>query len=125
MLAYFLFRLSKVDLEIRQIPDEYSLAICILAVGAGGFPLQRVCLALAVMTLSGLVMGMGDAKLFGALCLIFSWRILIIFTLSFFIAAMYCIAGLLSRNISMRDSIAFAPFISVATLSQIITMLLQ
>ena len=125
MLAYFLFRLSKVDLEIRQIPDEYSLAICILAVGAGGFPLQRVCLALAIMSLSGCVMGMGDAKLFGALCLIFSWRIFTIFALSFFLAAIYCTAGLLSRNISMRDSIAFAPFISVATLSQLIVMILQ
>ncbi|MDO5441447.1 MAG: prepilin peptidase [Bacillota bacterium] len=125
MLAYFLFRLSKVDLEIRQIPDEYSLAICILAVGAGGFPLNRVCLALAIMTLSGCVMGMGDAKLFGALCLIFSWRIFTIFALSFFLAAFYCVPGLLARRISLRDSIAFAPFITVATLSQIIAMILQ
>lgn len=121
MLAYFLFRISKIDLEIRQIPDEYSLAICILAVGAGGFTLKQICLALGIMTASGFLMGFGDAKLFGALSLLFGWRVIVVFCLSFCLAALYCLVGIIRRSLHARDTIAFAPFISIAALTVLLS----
>lgn len=117
MLSLFLFLISREDLRSREIPDEYSIAICMLAVGNGGFSLQRLCLATAVMLLAGFVTGMGDAKLLGALCLLLGRGIGFVIVCAFVLAGAYCALGLASGRLRMTDSIAFAPFISVPALT--------
>ena len=117
MLSYFLFRIADIDIKTRQIPDEYSLIICILALGRGGFSFTTISLALAVLCFSSLIMGFGDAKLFGALTLFFKTGILSIFIASFMLAGIYCIIALLGKEIELKGSIAFAPFIAISSLS--------
>ena len=119
MLAYFLFKIVQSDLRIREIPDEYSIGICIMAVGLGGFSLSRLNFALAFMLFSSLLMGMGDAKLFGALTLLLGRSIISVFCLSFILAGIYCLLlFFLSFNRrEMPKSIPFAPFIAITTLT--------
>ena len=119
MLALFLYFISKEDLVTFQIPDEYSLAICILA-SSRGFPLSRVALALAILLATSLFMGMGDAKLLAALSLMFGIKIFNIIVISFCTSAIYCFIKLLKKELLLSDAIAFAPFISIGALYVII-----
>ncbi len=117
MLVYFLLKIADIDIKTRQIPDEYSLIICILAVGAGGFGLPRLCLAIGITTLSGLIMGLGDAKLLGALTLLFGTNILSVFLFSFVLAGFYCIVQLFRKELSLHSTIPFAPFIAIPSIT--------
>ena len=123
MLTFLLYKISKEDLRCRLIPDECSLAICILAVGRGGFSLSTLCLALLLVMLTGLVMGFGDAKLFGALTLLLGLDVLLVMTSSFLLAAAYSIPGLITGDLHPKDHIAFAPFIAVPALTLFIQKL--
>lgn len=116
MLAYFLFLISKEDIKTRQIPDELTLLVVALSIGRGGFSLKILNLSLLVLILTGLISGLGDAKLFGALTLLFGYHIFYILFFSFILAFLYLVPLLLLRKISLKDTIAFAPFISIATI---------
>jgi len=114
MLAFFLYLISKEDLRSFQIPDEYSLSIAILAVGAGGFSLNRVNLSLFIILLTSLVSGLGDAKLFGAITLLLGTDIIWVILLSFVFASFFCLVFLIREEVDIRGGIAFAPYISVS-----------
>ena len=113
MLTYFLLCAVKSDLETRMIPDEVSIAVCILAVGSGGFSLSYVALGIFVMLVTALVMGLGDAKLFASLSLLLGPKIIYVIAASFFTAFIYCAAALICGDIRMHDEIPFAPFIAI------------
>lgn len=116
-LFLILFRTSAEDVRMREIADEYSIAICMLAVGNGGFGLPRLCLALAVLILSGLASGMGDAKLLAALSLLLGTDIIDVMIFAFASAALYSLSELACGRLSLGDSIAFAPFISAPAIA--------
>ena len=122
MLTYILFNISDTDLKTRQIPNRYIIAICVFALacaasGLTNFSVSNINIALAILILSSLFVGMGDAKLFAALSLIFGPSIFIIAFLSFSLAGAFCLLNVLTKNLNMKDSIAFAPFIAAVTLA--------
>ena len=116
IFAYILYVISKTDLETRQIPDECSLAICILAIGKGGFSLNELIAALFFMLFTSVFMGLGDAKLLASLRLFLGAKTAYVLVFSFILAGFYCLAGLISKRLKLKDSIAFAPFISIFAL---------
>ena len=83
--------------------------------------MSRVILSEIIFIISGLVCGMGDAKLFAALALLIGARVWFVFFASFALCGTYCGISLIARRLRMGDHIAFAPFISSAALAIIIT----
>ncbi|MBI2035134.1 MAG: prepilin peptidase [Candidatus Liptonbacteria bacterium] len=64
----------------------------------------------------GRAIGFGDAKLFGALGLLFGWAdVVMVFFLSFVIGSIVSIPLLLKKEKTMKDFLPFAPFISIAS----------
>jgi len=123
MLSFIMYKAVKSDLACRMIPDECSLAICIMAVGLGGFTIQRLCAALAIMLFTALFMGFGDAKLFASLCLLMGSSVISVIVCAFMLSFAYCSAALIisllsgKHLLSLKDSIPFAPFIAVPAIS--------
>lgn len=130
MLIYILFYTSDSDLKTRQIPDKYPLAICLIAIAAGvsgliTLSLARANLALLILILTSLVSGLGDAKLFAALTLLFGPEIFTIIIISFILAGAFSCARLLAHELELKDTIAFAPYISVPALGLWLSFLAQ
>lgn len=128
MLTYILFHISDNDIKTMQIPNRYSVMICILAfamhlIGLASISLNSVNIALTILILSSLFCGLGDAKLLASLALLFGTKIFVIAFASFALAGLYALINLASRNLNFKDSFAFAPFIAVSALSNWICIL--
>ena len=122
MLTYILFNLSDTDLKTFQIPDRYPVAICLMAIGSAflGFTqlsLARANLALAILLITSPFTGLGDSKLLASLTLLLGKEIIPVIIFSFCLAGLYSCARLILRSITLKDSIAFGPFISVSALA--------
>ncbi len=126
MLSYLLCKISISDLKSFQIPDGYSAFIAFAGMVitlhrnmsggiafASGALLFRVIIAEILFLATGLIMGLGDAKLFAALSLVFGAKIFYIFIGSLFTAGIYCAALVLTKHLKLNDRIAFAPFITI------------
>lgn len=126
MLSYLLFKISQEDLKTLEIPDRYTAFI---AAAGLVFTLQegfkdghialeglvlRIIIAEAILLVSGLIMGLGDAKLFASLALLLGHRVIIVFVSSLFLSGFYCSVCVLSKGLKLSDRIAFAPFIAVS-----------
>ena len=121
MLTYILFNLSDTDLKTFQIPDRYPVAICLMAIGSALLGLTQLSLAranfaLAILLITSLFIGLGDAKLLASLTLLLGQEIIPVIFYSFCLAGLYSCARLMSKSITLKDSIAFGPFISVSAL---------
>lgn len=140
MLSYLFYKIIRSDIENYTIPDRCSICIGIAGIimmfarsfssGAAFAPsgdlvvgdiMLRIILAEIIFIISGLVCGMGDAKLFAALALLIGERIWFVFAASFALCGAYCGISLITRQLHLRDRIAFAPFIASAALAVIIT----
>ena len=127
MLSYLFYKIAKADLASFEIPDEYTAFIAAAGLALtlrqcavqGGLSLllQRIIIAEAMLLISGLIMGFGDAKLFAALSLLFGARVVFVFVCSLFAAGIYCAVRVARRKLKMTDHIAFAPFISVCAMA--------
>ncbi len=81
-----------------------------------------VFLLLAIIT-DGCVGG-GDIKLFTALSLIFGTEIMLVIAVTFILAAIISFARVMLKRINMKDSVALAPYICVATILVMLNNLL-
>ena len=129
MLSFLFYKICKNDLKNFIIPDEFSLAIAAVGLGttlaSSEGLLSRIILAELIFILSGLVCGMGDAKLLAALALLLGSSVWFVLLSSFLLCAVYCIFALAFGNLCLRDRIAFSPFIASPALTAFIFMLLQ
>lgn len=129
-LAFVSFRLSSIDITEHRLPNHYTLRLFLLSTPAIflaavlSWDWQRLTVAwLAALITAGLGLllvlgggfGMGDVKLLVSLNLILAYvsplLVLISNLTAVITAALAGFAKLLLRKSSLRDSIAFGPFL--------------
>ncbi len=122
-----LIKIAYIDIKKKIIPDKLNLAIAMLGIFnlilnienckmyiASSAITFAVFLFLAVITDGGI--GGGDIKLFTVLGLIFGAEIMLIMAVTFVLAATISISRVFLKRINMKESIALAPYICVASI---------
>lgn len=122
-----LIKIAYIDFKQKIITDRLNIMITLLGILnlimnyknckiyiASAAITFAVFLLLAVMINGGI--GGGDIKLFTALGLIFGREIMLVITLTFTIAATISILKVIFKRINMKESIALAPYICIASI---------
>lgn len=141
-LAVYSYPIIATDIVSKRIPNSLNLQLAVFqTLGIIVFSNDStfldliiiICLGLLVSTLyflinlfSGGKIGIGDAKLAYSLAIVLAvneWRSILIGTvISFLFAAAFGIVLLILRRVTLRDKLAFAPFMILGTWT---TLLIQ
>ena len=127
VIILLLIKISIIDKKQKIIPDRLSLIVALLGIFnliqdfhnckiyiASAAITFAVFLFLAVLTDGGI--GGGDMKLFTTLGLIFGPKIILIVAITFTSAAIISLVRVILKRINIKESIALAPYICVATI---------
>lgn len=131
LVVLTLILITLIDLRLSIIPNELTGFLAVLGIFTiVFFPAHqsifyKIIGAVFALALFGLIifltkgrgMGMGDLKLAGALGLLFGWpKIVLILMAAFIIGGFWSAIILIAKKKSLKDSIPFGPFLSLAAL---------
>ncbi len=130
-----LFKIAYIDYKQKIIPNRLNLIVTILGALNLILNIQNCKIYIAssaitfavflfLSTITGGGIGGGDIKLFTALSLIFGSDIMLVIAVTFTVAAIINIAKVIFKRINIKDSVALAPYICVATILVMLNNLL-